>query len=141
MRILMISDVFFPRINGLSTSISTFTNEFTQQGHVVHLIAPSYLHGEASEDWIFRIPAKKVLFDPEDRLMSFKEIRKLLAELKSNRYDIIRIHTPFVAHYAGTWLAKKLQLPVVESYHTFFEEYLFHYVPFVPKSVFKILST
>lgn len=113
MRILMISDVYFPRINGVSTSISTFISEFVQQGHLVHLIAPRYGKGEAQEGWIFRITAKTVPFDPEDRMMSRREIRKLLPELKSNQYDVIHIHTPFIAHYAGIWLARQLQLPVV----------------------------
>ncbi len=148
MRILMISDVFFPRINGVSTSISTFANEYVQQGHLVHLIAPKYDNSDISntakdqsnEDWIFRVVAKKVLFDPEDRMMSIKGIRQLLPTLRSNQYDVLHIHTPFVAHYQGVWLAKKLQLPVVETYHTFFEEYLYHYVPIMPKYLLKLLA-
>lgn len=31
-------------------------------------------------------------------------------------------------------LARRLGLPRVETYHTFFEEYLYHYVPFLPRS-------
>ncbi|MGD9255817.1 MAG: glycosyltransferase family 4 protein, partial [Chromatiales bacterium] len=42
MRILKISDVYFPRVNGVSTSIRTFTEEFTKSGHEVTLIAPRY---------------------------------------------------------------------------------------------------
>jgi len=33
----MISDVYFPRINGVSTSIKTFRNELTELGHEVTL--------------------------------------------------------------------------------------------------------
>ena len=140
MRILMISDVYFPRINGVSTSISTFVNEFVNQGHVVHLIAPSYDKDETNEDWITRIAAKSVPFDPEDRLMSRGDIRKLLPKLKENEYDLIHIHTPFVAHYEGVWLASKLQLPVIETYHTFFEEYFYHYIPLLPKWLLRQLA-
>jgi len=148
MRILMISDVYFPRINGVSTSIATFANEFKQQGHTVHMIAPAYSHTDQSnkscmslqEDWIFRIPSKVVPFDPEDRLMSRKVIKALLPTLQANKYDVLHIHTPFLAHYAGIWLARHLDLPVIETYHTFFEEYLFHYVPLLPKSILKFLA-
>jgi hypothetical protein len=38
----MISDVYFPRINGVSTSIRTFITELNKQGHRVTLIAPNY---------------------------------------------------------------------------------------------------
>ena len=145
MRILMISDVYFPRINGVSTSISTFAKEFKQQGHLVHLIAPAYEQGildgdELEEKWIYRISSKTVPFDPEDRLMSKAKVKRLLPKLLANKYDIVHIHTPFLAHYAGIWLARKLGLPVVETYHTFFEEYLFHYVPVLPKALLKFIA-
>lgn len=42
MRILMLSDVYFPRINGVSTSIQTFAQELINLGHTVTLIAPAY---------------------------------------------------------------------------------------------------
>ncbi len=144
MRVLMISDVFFPRINGVSTSIATFADEFKRQGHSVDLIAPAYSNAgvkeSLQEDWIYRIPSRVVPFDPEDRLMSVKKVKALLPLLKQKKYDVLHIHTPFLAHYAGIWLADQLDLPVVESYHTFFEEYLFHYVPLLPKVLLKFLA-
>ena len=42
MRILMISDVYFPRINGVSTSIQTFRRGLHAAGHETVLIAPEY---------------------------------------------------------------------------------------------------
>ena len=42
MKILMISDVYFPRVNGVSTSIQTFRHELAMLGHQVDLIAPAY---------------------------------------------------------------------------------------------------
>ena len=38
MRILMISDVYFPRINGVSTSIQTFRRGLTAAGHETVLV-------------------------------------------------------------------------------------------------------
>lgn len=145
MRILMISDVFFPRINGVSTSIATFANEFKLQGHDTHLIVPAYCaeHLDSEnfkETEIFRVPSKVVPFDPEDRLMSKRHVQTLLPTLRLNQYDVLHIHTPFVAHYAGILLARELEIPVVETYHTFFEEYFFHYVPLLPKTLLKFLA-
>jgi len=42
LKILFISDVYFPRVNGVSTSIRTFVGQLQQLGHEVHLIAPDY---------------------------------------------------------------------------------------------------
>ncbi|CAG0958183.1 1,2-diacylglycerol 3-alpha-glucosyltransferase [Methylophilaceae bacterium] len=135
MKILFISDVYFPRVNGVSTSIRTFVEQLQALGHEVHLIAPDY--GVATEDeaWIKRIPSRKIYFDPEDRLMKYGVALDKLLELRREKYDLIHIHTPFVAHYLGQKLAHLLDVPCVETYHTFFEDYLHHYLPWIPRGM------
>lgn len=135
MRILMISDVYFPRVNGVSTSIQTFRRELRALGHEVTLIVPDYgMAHEGDDEDIIRIPSRQVLFDPEDRMMRRNHIIELLPRLRGAGYDLVHIQTPFVAHYLGLRLAQELNVPAVESYHTFFEEYLFHYIPFLPRA-------
>jgi 1,2-diacylglycerol 3-alpha-glucosyltransferase len=46
--------------------------------------------------------------------------------------DVIHIQTPFAAHYAGVHAARVLNKPVLATYHTLFEEYLQHYIPWLP---------
>lgn len=140
MKILMISDVYFPRVNGVSTSIRTFAESLRDHGHSVHLIAPQYADSlEKSligdETWITRIDARKIVFDPEDYLMKWSALMAYIDSLHPGDYDLVHIHTPFVAHYAGLKIAKKLQVPVVETYHTFFEDYMHHYLPWVPRKL------
>lgn len=141
MKILFISDVYFPRINGVSTSIETFRKELRAQGHTVHLIAPDYQAPSPDETDILRVPSRRVPLDPEDRFMSFSWVMQHLDKFKSEQYDIIHIQTPFVAHYLGLKLSKLLNIPCVETYHTFFEEYLYHYVPLVPKKLMRMIAT
>lgn len=71
MRIGWISDVFFPRVNGVSTSIHTFRSALVDEGIDTVLIAPSYGAPPADED-VIRLPSRPVPRDPEDRLMSFQ---------------------------------------------------------------------
>jgi glycosyltransferase involved in cell wall biosynthesis len=140
MKILFISDVYFPRVNGVSTSIETFRHNLAALGHTVHLIAPDYLTRSADETDIVRVPARQLPFDPEDRLMSYRWVMTHLERWRSEHYDIIHIQTPFVAHYLGTKLSRLLGIACVETYHTFFEEYLYHYVPLVPKKVMRFVA-
>ena len=133
----MISDVYFPRVNGVSTSILTFTRCFLSQGHEVSLIAPTYLAAHQDEFDIIRIPSWQVPLDPEDQFMHVKHIKSMLPELANAGYEVLHIHTPFVAHYAGRWLARKLGIPLVLSYHTFFEAYLEKYMPWVPHGILR----
>ena len=140
MNILFISDVFFPRVNGVSTSINTFATELKALGHQVTLIAPSYTDEDKHEEWIVRVPSHKIYFDPEDRLMKFGKLKALLPWIREQHFDIIHIHTPFTAHYVGIHFGKKLDIPVVETYHTFFEDYLHHYLPFIPQFISRKLA-
>ncbi|OQW68981.1 MAG: glycosyl transferase family 1 [Proteobacteria bacterium ST_bin12] len=133
MNILLISDVYFPRVNGVSTSIRTFTQQLQKMGHSVHLIAPDYGVTTEDEAWITRVAARSIYFDPEDKLMKYGEVLKLSRKLKAMQFDMLHIHTPFIAHYAGLKLAKTLNIPVIETYHTFFEDYLHHYLPWIPQ--------
>lgn len=135
MHITMISDVYFPRINGVSTSIETFRAELPACGVEASLIAPAYpLQEAADQHGIFRVPSSYVPLDPEDRLMNRRAVRELLPRLRDSATRLIHVQTPFVAHYLGLELAHALGVPCIASYHTFFEEYLFHYVRFLPRS-------
>ncbi len=140
MKILFISDVYFPRVNGVSTSIETFRRNLHLLGHTVHLIAPDYGTPAADETDILRVPARTVPLDPEDRLMRYGWVMQQLERLRGEHYDLIHVQTPFVAHYLGVKLSHLLDIPCIETYHTFFEEYLYHYIPFLPKSLTRWLA-
>lgn len=159
MRILMISDVYFPRVNGVSTSIQTFAGNFTDKGHAVTLIAPDYgqertrdqadrsspggvRHDSADPEGfeIVRVPSRYLPVDPEDRILRARRIREHHERLARRGYDLVHVQTPFVAHYAGLSIARRLRVPVIESYHTFFEQYLDKYVSFLPSAWLRLAA-
>lgn len=140
MRILMISDVYFPRINGVSTSIYTFRSEMQKLGHEVYLIAPSYPEQFLDDNHTIRIASRSVALDPEDRMMKYRDVVAQIEGLGKLQFDLLHIHTPFVAHYAGIKIAKALSLPTICTYHTLFEEYLYHYIPWLPKSFLRLCA-
>jgi glycosyltransferase involved in cell wall biosynthesis len=63
-----------------------------------------------------------------------------LEKFRSEKYDIIHVQTPFVAHYLGIRLSCLLGIPCVETYHTFFEEYLYHYIPLLPRKLLRFAA-
>ncbi len=140
MKILMISDVFFPRVNGVSTSIQTFARELLAMGHEVVLIAPQYPEDIDEEFKVYRIKARQLPLDPEDYLMSKKAIKKIVPDLVRENFDMIHIQTPFIAHYAGIWLAERLKLPTVVSYHTYFEAYFDKYIKWLPAALLRYVA-
>lgn len=138
MQVLMLSDVYFPRVNGVSTSIQTFQRCLGNHGVTLRLLAPDYGGTPAAgESWIDRVPARRVPFDPEDRLA---RRRDMVLAARPWQPDLVHIQTPFAAHYAGLEVARARKIPVVATYHTLFEEYLHHYVPVLPRAITRPLA-
>ncbi|MDE2439884.1 MAG: glycosyltransferase [Betaproteobacteria bacterium] len=130
MRVLMVSDVYFPRVNGVSTSIETFRRTLAAQGVEVRLVVPRY-SDEPDEEGIVRVAGRPVPGDREDRLVGWRAMHQAV-QAEARTCDLIHVQTPFIAHYAGLKAARALGLPVIATYHTLFEEYLQHYAPFLP---------
>jgi glycosyltransferase involved in cell wall biosynthesis len=139
LRVLMISDVYFPRVNGVSTSIETFRSDLADLGIEVRLVAPEYPTPHPSPS-IWRIPSRRVPFDPEDRLMRWQPLRRRVDALAAEGADVIHIQTPFMAHYAAVRAARRHHLPVMTTYHTHFEEYIGHYMPVMPRPLLRSLA-
>src|SRR3982751_1862686 len=108
MNILMISDVYFPRVNGVSTSMQTFCRELAGLGHRITIVAPEYGVAETETEFeMVRLPSRRIFFDPEDRLIRKSISRAVVHDLAKRSWDVIHIHTPFRAHQIGVALAQK----------------------------------
>ncbi|MET3930360.1 1,2-diacylglycerol 3-alpha-glucosyltransferase [Lysobacter sp. OAE881] len=147
MNLLMLSDVYFPRVNGVSTSIRTFARSLARMGHAVTIVAPDYgagsgqdQHDGQGEFEVLRVPSRVIFFDPEDRLMRADAARAMRETLAAREWDVIHIHTPFRAHAIGVQLSRELGVPTVETYHTYFEEYVGHYLPWLPTPVGRFVA-
>jgi 1,2-diacylglycerol 3-alpha-glucosyltransferase len=140
-RVLFLSDVYFPRVNGVSTSIRTFREDLARHGVETLLIAPEYEgQSRSGESGVIRVPAGRVPGDPEDRRLHWGALARALEALQPMEFDLVHIQTPFVAHYAGTRYARRAGIPCIETYHTFFEEYVHHYVPALPRLMGRALA-
>ncbi len=141
-RALYVSDVYFPRVNGVSTSIRTFRTDLRRLGVETLLVAPDYA-GRIElpdEEGVLRVKSGRVPGDPEDRRMHWRSLLRALATLPDRAFDIVHAQTPFLAHYAATRFARERGIPCVATYHTFFEEYLHHYVPALPRAAGRALA-
>ena len=58
-----------------------------------------------------RIPGRRVPTDTEDRLMHRRLLQEGLERLRGAAFDIVHVHTPFLAHEAGTRFARRIGVP------------------------------
>ena len=96
MRVLMVSDVYFPRVNGVSTSIETFRRALVEHGVEVRLVVPRY-GNEGDLPGIVRVPGRPVPGDREDRLVGWRAMHRAVL-VAARDCDLIHVQTPFVAH-------------------------------------------
>jgi 1,2-diacylglycerol 3-alpha-glucosyltransferase len=146
-RVLFVSDVYFPRVNGVSTSMRTFRQDLAACGVETLLVVPSYEKSAApgdpahlEEPNVLRVESSGVPKDPEDRRMRWGPLNRALTSIPPGYVDLVHIHTPFVAHYAASRYARATNVPCVATYHTFFEEYLHLYVPVIPRRIGRFLA-
>lgn len=137
MKIALVTDTYFPRINGVAASTQIFAEEFAKLGHEVHIYAPEFPNSVDENDHykVYRFPSMYLFFDPEDRLgLPYKD-KKLVKQFVDNKYDIVHTQTPFTIGGPAIKWARESGAKVVHTYHTLFAAYTEHYLWFLPKAV------
>ena len=136
MKIALVTDTYFPRINGVSASTQIFAEEFGKLGHEVHIYAPAFPNAvDDSEHYkVYRFPSLYLFFDPEDRLPMPGRDKKLVQFFKDQKYDIVHTQTPFTLGGPAVKWARETGAKVVHTYHTLFAAYTEHYLWFIPKA-------
>ena len=125
MRVVMVSDVYFPRVNGVSTAIQTY--------HQALLPAWRRRAAGGAETTAARAPtmrtvdhprpARPVPGDPEDRLVRWGECT-MRSRPSSPQGAISSMCRRLRRPLRGLCHGQRYGVPVIATYHTLFEEYL-----------------
>ena len=128
MRIGIFTDTYPPYINGVSTSIVMLQHALEKLGHEVFVVTvnPENLKYQFEDDHkIIRIPGVPIgIYDY--RLTGIYPIRAI-ETIKKWNLDIIHSHTEFGIGTFARIMAKQLDIPLVHTYHTMYEDYV-HYI-------------
>ena len=127
MRIGLFSDTYLPDVNGVVTSVDTLRLALEKLGNDVYVICPSNQIRQVTWDnRILRIPGIKVkqIYGYTIASANHRKAEKMLQEMD---LEMIHVHTEFGIGQFGRKFARKYHIPVVATYHTFYEDYT-HYV-------------
>jgi 1,2-diacylglycerol 3-alpha-glucosyltransferase len=120
------TDTYFPQVSGVATSIKTLKEELEKKGHKVYIFTTTDPNAEMDEEDIIRMPSVP--------FVSFKDRRIVVRGMwyayliaKELELELIHSHTEFGAGILGKMVGRKLQIPVIHTYHTMYEDYL-HYI-------------
>ncbi len=126
MRIGIFTDTYPPYINGVSTSVAMLENALTKMGHEVFIVTVNpEKYSFKENDHIIRIPGIPIgIYDY--RLTGIYPL-KAIKKIKAWDLDIIHSHTEFGVGTFARIIAKQLDIPLVHTYHTMYEDYV-HYI-------------
>ncbi|MFR5755862.1 MAG: glycosyltransferase family 4 protein [Lachnospiraceae bacterium] len=125
MRIGLFTDTYPPFINGVSTSVLMLKQGLEKLGHEVYVVTvndESFSYKE--EDGVLKIPSFPI------GLMNFRQTGiypiKAFNIIKKWKLDIIHSHTEFSIGTFARLISKQLNIPLVHTYHTMYEEYIYY---------------
>ena len=126
MRIGLFTDTYPPFINGVSTSIAMLESALRKKGHQVYIVTVNPDQMQYSfEKNIIRLPGIPVgIYDY--RLTGIYPL-KAINKIKEWNLDIIHSHTEFGVGTFARIMARQLDIPIVHTYHTMYEDYV-HYI-------------
>lgn len=125
MNIGIFTDAYYPQVSGVVTSTMILKSELIRLGHSVTIITVTHPDVEEMEG-IIRLPSIPFFLLPSQRVGVIYS-RKIMNKIKELDLDIIHTQTEFSIGIFGRIVAKKLDIPVVHTYHTMYEDYV-HYV-------------
>lgn len=134
MRIAIVSDCYWPRVNGVTVSVQSYAEQLLKLGHEVLLLCPSYpaSWGDVPREvWVKRLHSGNNLASNEDRLVSLDAFPTLFRALDRFNPDVIHINTEFTANIAARSYAKARGYPILVTSHTDWEDYICNYIRFV----------
>lgn len=124
MRIALVSETWFPQVNGVSRSLGKLVESFVGCGDTVRLFIPRYAQSQWPDGLsAIGFRAVPLPFYPEVRLPVVTPAT-VARELASFRPDVVHIATEGPLGWAALRASRRLGLPVVSSYHTSFAHYL-----------------
>ena len=128
MKIGIFTDAYEPHISGVTTGIKMLKEALEKMHHEVYIVTAN-------------LDGKGFKYDKKNKIIYITGIKtgiyqtkltgiyssKAMRIIKSWHLDVIHSQTEFGVGYFSRIVAKKLNIPVVHTYHTLYEDYV-HYV-------------
>lgn len=155
MKVVMFTDAYYPRINGVAVSVKSFADSLAILGHKVLIVASDYTNNHIDENEretffkhfryeddpngnknlsILRLPADKIIFSKEDRTVRLNQWYIIKAEVDKFGPDVVHVNSEFAMGWFGVTYARHRHVALIFTFHTLWEDYLANYVHFLPSS-------
>lgn len=128
LRVALFTDTYLPEVNGAARALGRWVDYLQSNGIPCKVFAPSVpgADAEAERGQVERFAGVRFPLYPDVRL-AVPNVRRAERILREFRPTIVHVATTFGMGLAGRRLAGKLNVPLIASYHTFWDQYLANY--------------
>lgn len=128
MKILLTTELYTPSINGVVTSILTLKHALEQRGHEVRVLTLSEKRSFSDSD-VYTAPSYGVGKIYPGARYAFSTDEEVCQEMIEWSPDIIHTHCEFSTFRMAKHIARVLDVPIVHTYHTVYEDYTHYFSP------------
>ena len=129
MKILITTDLFTTTTNGVVTSVNNLCDELTKRGHEVRILTLSQSAHSRKEGSVSYIRSMPFPVYPNIR-MPLTLSHKLVRELIDWKPDLIHSQCEFFTYSYAKKISKMTGAPIIQTYHTMYEQYVTYVIPF-----------
>ena len=127
--ILITTDLYTVKTNGVVTSVRNLYEELTADGHDVRILTLSGNNKSRREGHIYYIRSVSLEAVYPDVRMPTSYRHKLIKELILWKPDVIHSQCEFFTFQYASRISKCTGAPIVHTYHTLYEQYFTYLLP------------
>ncbi|MCG8469234.1 MAG: glycosyltransferase family 1 protein [Gemmatimonadetes bacterium] len=122
MRIAYFSEVYWPKLSGVSCTLMRTVDGLGTMGHQTRVYTPQLPGDFEDRPEVHRSPGRPLAID-RSISWGFPRRADVLSDLRGFAPDIIHVATEFPMGRVGSWAARRLGVPLIASAHTDYEKY------------------
>jgi len=128
MKIGIITDSYYPQLNGVVVSVDNFTRELRKLGHEVYIFAPLLKNYKDKDRNVFRISNFKVISSEPEVLVPLPMPRLSYQQIFNINLDVIHAHGNGAFSFLGCQIAKLKGIPFILTFHTVHTKYTHYFL-------------
>lgn len=128
LRIALVTETYPPEVNGVAMTLGQLADGLAADGHRMTIVRPRQAGESAnnSQEKNLLTPGLPIPRYPELRF-GLPSARRLHKAWRSHRPDIVHIATEGPLGFSALLTARRLDIPVISTFHTNFHSYSRHY--------------
>jgi 1,2-diacylglycerol 3-alpha-glucosyltransferase len=123
LRVVLFSNNYRPRVSGVAVAVDFLERALHSAGHQTLVVAPDY-DPARSEGRAGVLRVRSIPLRPWKAALPIPRREQLLAEIASFRPHLLHSHHPFLLGRFAIRAARTLGIPLVYTFHTFYEAFL-----------------